>query len=98
MTAIRMAKPMGKILLLGIPYKPVTVDFEELIQRNKSIHTARGEGWSNVSRAVSLVASRKVTLKPYLSHSFPLDEISKAFKTFVERIGGAVKVIVKPNP
>jgi threonine dehydrogenase-like Zn-dependent dehydrogenase len=38
-----------------------------------------------------------VTLKPYLTHSFPLDEITAAFKTFVERIGGAVKVIVRPN-
>jgi L-iditol 2-dehydrogenase len=65
--------------------------------KNKSIHTVRGEGWANVARAVSLLGSGKVTLKPYVTHSFPLDEISKAFKTFVERIGGAVKVIVKSN-
>ncbi|OHE22178.1 MAG: alcohol dehydrogenase [Syntrophus sp. RIFOXYC2_FULL_54_9] len=97
MMAIRIAKPMGKILLLGIPYTPVSVDFAELIQKNKSIHTARGEGWSNVARAVSMVGSGRITLKPYVTHAFPLEKISTAFKTFSERIGGAVKVIVKPN-
>ncbi len=97
MTAIRLAKPMGKILLLGIPYAPVSVDLEELIQKNKSIHTARGEGWANVARAVSLVASGKISLKPYVTHTFPLEEITTAFETFTRRSDGAVKVIVKPN-
>jgi L-iditol 2-dehydrogenase len=97
MMAIKVAKPMGKILILGIPHEPVLVDFEDLLMKNKSIHTVRGEGWANVARAVSLVSSGKVTLKPYVSQTFPLKDISTAFKTFVERIGGAVKVIVKPN-
>ena len=97
MMSIKMVKPMGKILMLGIPHEPVLVDFEDLLMKNKSIHTVRGEGWANVARAVSLLGSGKVTLKPYVTHAFPLDDISTAFKTFVERIGGAVKVIVKPN-
>jgi L-iditol 2-dehydrogenase len=97
MMAIKMVKPMGKILMLGIPHEPVLVDFEDLLMKNKSIHTVRGEGWANVARAVSLLGSGKITLKPYVTHSFPLDEITNAFETFVKRIGGAVKVIVKPN-
>jgi threonine dehydrogenase-like Zn-dependent dehydrogenase len=75
----------------------VLVDLEDLLMKNKSIHAVRGEGWSNVARAVSLLGSRKVSLKPYVTHTFPLTEVTTAFKTFAERIGGAVKVIVKPN-
>jgi len=97
MMSIKMAKPMGKILLLGFPHEPVLVDLEDLLMKNKSMHAVRGEGWSNVSRAVSLLGSRKVRLKPYVTHTFPLKDVTTAFKTFVERIGGAVKVIVKPN-
>ncbi len=97
MTAVKMAKPMGKILMLGIPHEPVLVDFEDLLLNNKTIFTVRGEGWANVARAVSLLGTGKITLKPYITHSFPFADISEAFKTFVERIGGAVKVIVKPN-
>jgi threonine dehydrogenase-like Zn-dependent dehydrogenase len=97
MMSIKMAKPMGKILLLGFPHEPVLVDLEDLLMKNKSMHAVRGEGWSNVARAVSLLGSRKVSLKPYVTHAFPLKDVTTAFKTFVERIGGAVKVIVKPN-
>jgi L-iditol 2-dehydrogenase len=97
MMAIKMVKPMGKILMLGIPHEPVLVDFEDLLMKNKAIHTVRGEGWANVARAVSLLGSGKVTLKPYVTHAFPLDEIRTAFETFVKRIGGAVKVVVKPT-
>ncbi|MGB5749723.1 MAG: alcohol dehydrogenase catalytic domain-containing protein [Desulfobacterales bacterium] len=97
MMAIKMLKPMGKMLMLGMPHEPVLVDFKDLLLNNKSIHTVRGEGWANVSRAVSLLSTGKITLKPYVTHSFPLDEITTAFETFVKRIDGAVKVIVKPN-
>jgi threonine dehydrogenase-like Zn-dependent dehydrogenase len=38
-----------------------------------------------------------VNLKPLVTHSFSLDDVSEAFKTFQERIGGAIKVVVTPN-
>ncbi len=95
--AIEMAKRMGKILLLGFPDEPVRADFSLLGKDNKHIYTVRGEGWANCGRAVSLLASGKVNLRRLVTHSFPLDSISDAFKTFKERIGGAVKVVVKLN-
>jgi L-iditol 2-dehydrogenase len=95
--AIDMAKRMGKILLLGFPEEPVQTNFSALAKDNKSIYTVRGEGWTNCGRAVSLLASGKVNLKPLVTHSFSLKDISEAFKTFKERIGGAIKVVVKPN-
>jgi L-iditol 2-dehydrogenase len=95
--AIAMAKRMGKILLLGFPDEPVRADFSLLGKDNKHIYTVRGEGWANCGRAVSLLTSGKVNLSPLVTHSFPLDSISDALKTFKERIGGAVKVVVKPN-
>jgi L-iditol 2-dehydrogenase len=95
--AIAMAKRMGKILLLGFPDEPVRADFSLLGKDNKQIYTVRGEGWANCGRAVSLLTSGKVNLSPLVTHSFPLASISDALKTFKERIGGAVKVVVKPN-
>ena len=95
--AIDMVKRMGKILLLGFPEGSVNADFSMLGKDNKSIHTVRGEGWANCGRAVSLLASKKVNLKRLVTHSFSLNDISEAFKTFKERIGGAIKVVVKPQ-
>jgi len=96
-TAIPMTKRMGKILLLGFPEDPVPTDFGSLARDNRSIHTVRGEGWANCARGVSLLSSGRVNLKPLVTHSFPLDNVSEAFKTFQERIGGAIKVVVTPN-
>lgn len=95
--AIAMARRMGKILLLGFPEDPVSADFASLGKDNKSIYTVRGEGWGNCGRAVSLLASGRVDLKALITHTFPLTEIEGGFKTFRDRIGGAVKVVVKPN-
>jgi L-iditol 2-dehydrogenase len=95
--AIDMARRMGKILLLGFPEEPVPTNFSDLGKQNKSIHTVRGEGWANCGRAISLLASKRVNLKSLVTHSFPLNDIFEAFKTFKERIGGAIKVVVKPN-
>lgn len=95
--AIKMTKRMGKILLLGFSHEPVTADLESLCLDNKYVYTVRGEGWSNCGRAVSLWELGRIDLKPLITHSFALDRIDEAFKTFVERIGGAIKVAVKPN-
>jgi L-iditol 2-dehydrogenase len=95
--AIPMTKRMGKILLLGFPDDPIPTDFALLARDNRSIHTVRGEGWANCARGVSLLSSGKVNLKPLVTHSFSLDDVSEAFKTFQERIGGAIKVVVTPN-
>ena len=96
--AIAMARRMGKILLLGFPDGPVDADFSALGKDNKSIHTVRGEGWANVARGISLLATGRVSLNPLATHAFSLDDIDQAFKTFTGRIEGAVKVIVEPNP
>jgi len=95
--AIEMSKRMGKVLLVGYPHKPVAADFALMGSRNIHIFSIRGEGWANCSRAVSMLEQKRISLEPLATHSFPLDQIEEAFRTFVERIGGAVKVIVQPN-
>jgi L-iditol 2-dehydrogenase len=95
--AIEMTRRMGKILLLGFPQEAVPADFGSLGKDNKTIYTVRGEGWANVGRAVSLLESGRVSLAPLATHSFALGEIQEAFRTFTERLGGAIKVCVHPN-
>lgn len=95
--AIRASKRMGRILLLGFPHEPFPADLERLALNNKHIFTVRGEGWANVGRAVSLLNRKRVDLSPLVTHRFPIDRIDDAFKTFNERIDGAIKVISKPH-
>ena len=94
---IKTTKKMGKILLLAFPHNPIPADFETLSLNNKHIFTVRGEGWANVGRAVSLLNRGVVNLKPLITHTFPIAEVNEAFNTFNNRIGGAIKVITKPQ-
>jgi L-iditol 2-dehydrogenase len=95
--AIRASKRMGKILLLGFPHHPAKTDLATLALNNKHIFTVRGEGWANVGRAVSMLGRGSVDLKPLITHTFPLNRITEAFSTFVDRTDGAIKVISKPQ-
>ena len=96
-TAVRVTKRGGKILVLSFPEEPVPVDLGTMGENSISLYTARGEGRANCARAISLIATGKVNLKPLITHSFALDKILEAFQTFVERREGAIKVVVEPN-
>jgi threonine dehydrogenase-like Zn-dependent dehydrogenase len=32
-----------------------------------------------------------------ITHRFPLEEVNEALQTFIQRKGGALKVVVQPN-
>jgi L-iditol 2-dehydrogenase len=95
--AVEMCKRMGKVLLVGYPEEPAPVNFSMMGMRNVHIFSIRGEGWANCARGISLLSQGRISLKPLATHSFPLAQIEEAFRTFTQRIGGAIKVVVHPN-
>ncbi len=95
--AIKSLKRNGKLLLLGIPHQPVPIDFKDLSLNDKDIIAIRGEGRANVARAISLLANGRVNIAPLVTHTFPIGKFEEAYRTFNERIGGAMKVIIKPQ-
>jgi L-iditol 2-dehydrogenase len=95
--AVDMVKRMGKILLLSISHAQSKVDLGKVAKNNVCIYSVRGEGRANCRRAVSLLEAGRLDLKPLVTHTFPLEEIHKAFETFTDRSTGAIKVVVKPN-
>jgi L-iditol 2-dehydrogenase len=95
--AVKATKRMGKILLLGFPHEPIKANLEPIVTDNKSILSVRGEGWGNVGRAFTLLERKAIDLEPLITHTFPISRIEEAFRTFRERIGGAIKVISKPQ-
>jgi len=45
---------------------------------------------------MELVRRGRVDLTPLLTHTFPLERISDAYQIFAERLGGVLKVAIKP--
>jgi threonine dehydrogenase-like Zn-dependent dehydrogenase len=95
--AVQMVKRMGKILLLSIPHGRSEIDLGRVVKNNVEIYSVRGEGRASCRRAVSLLDTGRLDLKPIVTHTFPLQQIHRAFETFVDRSTKAIKVVVKPN-
>ena len=95
-SALEMTRKGGKISILAFYKEPITVDMSIAVRNGINIYTVRGEGRMSVGRALALMARGEITGKPLITHTFPLEEINEAIKTFVERTGGAIKVVVHP--
>lgn len=94
--ALKMAKPGGKVLLVGFYHGPVTADVAHAIRRNVTIYTERGEGGTSVGRALALLAAGKIRASPLVTHRFPLSQVHQAFEVLEKRIGDPLKVILQP--
>lgn len=90
-------KKGGKISILAFYKGDVTADISHAVKNGINIYTVRGEGNMSVGRALALMKQGKITGKPLITHKFPLSEINTGFKTFMERIDGAMKVIIHPQ-
>ena len=96
--AIEMVRKGGKILIAAFYKKPVTADISMAVSKGVNLYTIRGEGRMNVRRAMSLMGQGKITGKPLITHTFPLEDIKEALASYAERRDGAIKVVVHPQP
>jgi threonine dehydrogenase-like Zn-dependent dehydrogenase len=91
-----MVTKNGRITYNGVYHEPATIEINRIVQWNLLIAGPKAEGMANLKRSIPLMADGRLDAKPLLTHTFPLDEINTAFDYFINRIDGAMKVIVKP--
>lgn len=93
----KLARPGGAIVLVGMPVDPVPVDIVGLQAKELRVETVFR--YANVyDRAIALIASGKVDLKPLISASLPFAESVAAFDRAVEARETDVKLqIVMPQ-
>jgi threonine dehydrogenase-like Zn-dependent dehydrogenase len=94
--AIRCCKKNGRIALVGIYSEPAPLDVNKVVQWNITLAGSKAEGERSMAQAIALLGRHQVDLSPLVTHTFPLDEIHDAFETAEKRLGGALKVVVKP--
>jgi len=94
--AVQMAKKNGRVSLVGIYHEPAPLDVNKIVQWNITVAGVKAEGERSMAQALALLSHRAVDLSPLLTHTFPLDQIHAAFETATLRLGGAIKVVVRP--
>jgi len=86
----------GRISILSLPVKPVTIDVtNDIVFKGITVQGITGrkmyQTWQQVS---GLLGSGQVDLKPMITHHFPLEEFEKGFELMKAGICG--KVILHP--
>ncbi len=91
-----LLKPGGKAALLGLPGKPMTFDFDNLlIFKGLTVYGVVGRRlWETWYQARGLLRSHAVDLGPVVTHRFPLDKYEEAFKLMES--GECGKVVLIP--
>ena len=92
--ALENVKRGGRIGVVAWYAGPVTVDMNLAVRSNVRIYAARGEGGMSSGRSLALMSQGKIVADPIITHHFKLDEIHDAFRTYIERTGNALKVVM----
>jgi L-iditol 2-dehydrogenase len=94
-TAMRLAKPGARVVLVGIPDGDRTT-FSAALGRRKGLTLVFSRRMGEVyPRAIDLAARGLVDLGPVVSSVFPLTEVDAAMATAAARTG--LKVVVHPS-
>jgi len=95
---VELLKPGGALLVVGIP-EVDRVSFNiNLLRRNElRILNVRRQNQC-VERAIELIASGRVDVRPLVTHHFRLDETARAFELVSARSDGVVKAIIRISP
>lgn len=91
--SVAMARGGGKIMLVGIYEQPLTWDPLPAISKNLSLIGCLG---GNFPATIELLGNKKASAKHMITHRFPLDRASEAFKAQLED-PAAIKVMITPD-
>lgn len=92
----RVTKRGGRILFLAFYPEPVRLDLSAIVQAGITMYTSRGEGGDSVRRAVALAAAADLRGAELVTHRFPLENITEAFRVLRDREGDPLKIVVVP--
>jgi L-iditol 2-dehydrogenase len=94
--SVRCAKKSGHVAFVALPTTDeMLIPVKTLVMNQIAVHGSRAN--PNCSAKVLELMSRgRINAKDMITHRFSLDEIHEAMRTFVDRIDGAMKVVVQP--
>ncbi|HEX9123404.1 MAG TPA: L-threonine 3-dehydrogenase [Actinomycetota bacterium] len=93
----RMLARGGRMSLLGLPDRPVTLDLsDQVIFKEARLQGITGrEMFRTWQQTTTLLSTGRVDVSPVITHRFPLDRFAEAFETAAS--GHAAKVIMLPG-
>jgi len=99
--ALALARPGGRVLLLGVPTRPLALNGLSLMLKEvrllaSSSYCQAGDA-SDFQRATELVLANRDVLQGLVTHSLPLAQAQDAFQMAADKHSGSIKVQVLPQ-
>lgn len=92
---VKMLRKGGRCAVIGIPLDEVQLPIKSLVLNELEILGVRANAGEMVD-VVPLVVSGRIRAAELITHTFDLLDFSAAYRTFTDRVDGALKVILHP--
>jgi 2-desacetyl-2-hydroxyethyl bacteriochlorophyllide A dehydrogenase len=99
-SALKVLRPGGTLSSLGVYSGKLSIPLEPFaagLGDHKIVTTLCPGGKERMRRLMELVQHGRVDLRPLLTHSFSLDNITAAYGLFANRRDGVLKVAIRPS-
>lgn len=96
-SALRLARPGGRVSLLGLPTQPVELDLSpEVIFKGLTLQGINGRRlFDTWHQMIGLLASQRLPLEPLFTAHLPLSQFTMGFERL--RTGQAAKILLDPH-
>jgi L-iditol 2-dehydrogenase len=92
---VAMLRKGGRVAVIGIPHEDARIPLQRVVLDEIEISGVRAAA-GEMPEVIALVAAGRVRLGELITHTFTLEQFAEAYRTFTERVGGALKVVVSP--
>ncbi|MFE5594583.1 zinc-binding dehydrogenase [Streptomyces sp. NPDC056549] len=93
--AIRLVRPRGTVLVMGVPRPNAVLPLEEAFHRNVALISSVQPPWREyLTKARALVEIHTDFLARLITHTVPFDAAPKAYELYAQRVPGRLKVAV----
>jgi threonine dehydrogenase-like Zn-dependent dehydrogenase len=98
--AAELVAPRGTIVVLGVHLGTVELPWGPLFHREASVVPSLGycahDGVREMEEAAAMLAEDPEIARTVITHRFPLEDASEAFRVAADRASGAIRVVVEP--
>ncbi len=93
--SLKVVRKGGRIAAVGIPVEEVTLPLQDLVLYEHELVGVRASA-GEMRHVIPLVVDGRIRVKELITHRFPLVDFAEAFDAFMQRTGGALKIIIEP--
>ena len=99
--SIELAAPGGTVASMGVFVQPIELDWMPLFHREArlipSLGYCRHDGRREMDDAAAMLADDPEIARTLITHRFPIEDATEAFRVAADKASGAIRVVVEPG-